>query len=105
MFRGSGLGQDITALLLFSCRDGGTCFEAEAVVACLQDVAAVGQAVEECGRHFGIAEDGGPFATAQVRGDDDAGAFVKLAQQPSISNTASLRQDRPRPTAWSPLMV
>ena len=46
MFRGSGLGQDIVALLLFSRSYSGTCFEAEAVVAGLQDVAAVGQAVE-----------------------------------------------------------
>jgi len=43
--------------------------------------AAVGQAVEECGRHFGITEDRGPFAEAQVSGDDDAGAFVKLAEE------------------------
>jgi len=61
----------------YSC----TRFEVEAVVSGLQDVAAVGQAVEECSCHPGIAEDGGPFTTAQVRGDDDAGAFVKLAQQ------------------------
>ena len=46
MFRGSGLGQDIVALLLFSRSYSGTGFEAEAVVAGLQDVAAVGQAVE-----------------------------------------------------------
>jgi hypothetical protein len=44
-------------------------------------VAAVGQAIEECGGHLGVPKDGGPFAEAQVRGDDDAGAFVELAQQ------------------------
>jgi hypothetical protein len=69
MFRGSVLGQDIIALLLFPRRYGCACFEAEAVVSGLQDVAAVGQAVEECGRHLGIAKDRGPFAEAQVRGD------------------------------------
>ena len=41
----------------------------------------MGEAVEERGGHLGIAEDRGPFAEAEVRGDDDAGAFVKLAQQ------------------------
>ena len=81
MFRGSGLGQDIIVLPLFPCRYGWTGFEAEAVVSGLQNVAAVGEAVEECGRHLGIAEDRCPFAEAQVRVDDDARAFVELAQQ------------------------
>ena len=35
----------------------------------------MGEVVEERGRHLGIAEDGGPFAEAQVGGDDDAGAI------------------------------
>lgn len=69
------------AILLFLRRGGCACFEAGAVVSGLQDVAAVGETVEERGRHFGITEDCGPFAEAQVRGDDDAGAFVKLAEQ------------------------
>ena len=75
------MGQDIIALPLFPRRYGCTGFEAEAVIAGLKDVAAVGQAVEERGRHFGITEDRGPFAEAQVRGDDNAGAFVKFAEQ------------------------
>ena len=41
----------------------------------------MGEAVEEGRRHLGIAEDGGPLAEAQVRGDDDAGALVELAEQ------------------------
>jgi hypothetical protein len=81
MFQVSGLGQDIIVLPLFPRRDGCTCFEAEAVVAGLKDVAAVGQAVEECGRHLGITEDCGPFAEAQVCGDDDACSFVEFTQQ------------------------
>ena len=43
--------------------------------------AAVGEAVEEGCGHLGIAEDGGPFAEAQVGGDDDAGALAEFAQQ------------------------
>ena len=41
----------------------------------------MGQAIEQCGRHFGVAEDARPFAEAQVRGDDHAGALVKFAEQ------------------------
>lgn len=39
------------------------------------------QAIEESGGHFGVAEDGGPFAEAQIGGDDDTGALVELAKQ------------------------
>ena len=41
----------------------------------------MGQPVEQSGCHFSVAEDGGPFAEAEVGGDDDAGALIKLAQQ------------------------
>ena len=51
-------------------------FEAPAVVAGLDDVAVVGQAVEQRGRHLGVAEHAGPLAEGEVRGDDDGGAFV-----------------------------
>jgi hypothetical protein len=38
----------------------------------------VGQAVEQCRCHFGVAEHSCPFAEAEVGGDDDAGALVEL---------------------------
>ena len=41
----------------------------------------VRKAIEQRGGHLGIAEDAGPFAEAEVGGDDDAGAFVELAEQ------------------------
>lgn len=41
----------------------------------------MGQAVELGGGHLGVAKDAGPFAEAQVGGDDDAGALVGLAEQ------------------------
>ena len=41
----------------------------------------MGEAVEERGGHLGIAEDGSPFAEAEVGGDHDAGAFVQFAEQ------------------------
>src|SRR5580658_3871869 len=46
------------------------------------------EAVEESGCHFGVAEDRGPLAEAQVGGDDDAGAFVEFAQQVEQQGTA-----------------
>jgi hypothetical protein len=36
-------------------------FEAPAVVASFDDVAVVGQAIEQSGRHLGVAEDARPF--------------------------------------------
>src|SRR5664279_1653522 len=37
--------------------------------------------VEQRRRHLGVAEYGGPFAEAEIGGDDDAGALIELAQQ------------------------
>ena len=48
----------------------------------------VGEAIEERGGHLGVAEDGGPFAEAQVGGDDDAGALVELAEQMEQQSSA-----------------
>ena len=80
MFCGLCRGQDMRGLLILF-GGGGTGLEAEAVVSGLQNVAAVGEAVEQRSGHLGIAKDAGPFAEAEVSGDDDAGAFVKLAQK------------------------
>ena len=41
----------------------------------------MGQAIEQRGRHFRIAENASPFAEAQVGGDDHAGSLVELAEQ------------------------
>ena len=41
----------------------------------------MGETIEQCCGHFGIAKDAGPFTEAQVGGDDDTGAFIKLAQK------------------------
>ena len=53
------------------------------------DVAMVRQAMKQRRRHFRIAEHAGPFAEAQVRGDDHAGALVKLAKQMEEQGAAS----------------
>jgi hypothetical protein len=46
-------------------------FKAPAVVAGLDDVAVVGQPVEQRSRHFGVAEHAGPFTEGKIGGDDD----------------------------------
>src|SRR6202795_3782717 len=55
--------------------------ETEAVVSGFENVAAVGETVEQRGRHLGVAEHGGPLAEAEISRDDDAGALVEFAQQ------------------------
>ena len=55
--------------------------EAPAVVAGLDDVAVVGQPIEQRGGHLGVAEDGGPFAEGEIGGDDDRGALVEPADE------------------------
>src|SRR3974390_3648605 len=55
--------------------------EAEAVISGFEDMTAVGETIEQRGRHLWIAEHGCPFAKAEIGRDDDAGALVELAQQ------------------------
>jgi hypothetical protein len=56
-------------------------FEPPALVAGLDDVAVVGQPVEQGGRHLRITEHRRPLAERQVGGDDHAGPFVELADE------------------------
>ena len=51
-------------------------------------MAVTGETVEERGSHLGIAEHAGPFAEAEIGGDDDAGAFIELAQQMEEQSSA-----------------
>ena len=67
-------------------------FEAPTVVAGLNDIAMVGQAVEQRGGHLGIAEHAGPFAEGEVGGDNDRGAFVKPANKVEQELTAGLSE-------------
>lgn len=64
---------------LFYC--GGAGFEAKAVVTGFQNMAAMSQAIEESGRHLGVAEDSCPFAKAEIGCDDDAGPLVEFTKQ------------------------
>ena len=54
--------------------------EAEAVVSGFEDVTAVSEAIEERRCHLGVAEHRGPLAEAKIGRDDDACAFIQLAQ-------------------------
>ena len=46
-----------------------------------EDLAMMGETVEQRGGHLGVAEDGRPFAEGEVCGDDDRGALVEPAHQ------------------------
>ena len=58
----------------------GADLEPEAVVAGFENVAVMGEAIEQGGCHLGVAEHPGPLAEAQIGGDDGAGALVELAR-------------------------
>ena len=49
----------------------GAVLEAPAFVAGLDDLAVVGQAIEQSGGHLGVAEDARPLAEGEVGGDDN----------------------------------
>lgn len=53
----------------------------------------MGERVEQGGGHFCVAKDGGPFAEAEVRGDDDAGALVAMGWLPPSPNGIAMCQD------------
>ncbi len=55
--------------------------EAPALVAGLDDVAVVGQAVEHGGGHLGIAEHLGPVGEGQVGGDQQRRVLIEFADQ------------------------
>ena len=65
-------------------------FEAPGFVAGLDDLAMVGETIEQRGRHLGIAEDGGPFSEGQIGGEDDRGALVEPADQMEQQLSAGL---------------
>jgi hypothetical protein len=52
----------------------GSAFEAPSG---LDDVAVVGQAIEQRGCHLGVCEDARPFTEGEIGGDDDRGALVE----------------------------
>ena len=59
----------------------GSVLESPAFVAGLDDVAVVGETVEQRGGHLGVAEHARPFAEGEVGGDNDRGPLVEPADQ------------------------
>ena len=73
--------------------------EPPALVAGLDDIAVVGQAIEQRRGHLGVAEHAGPFAEGQVCGDDDRGPLVKPADEVEQKLAAGLS------ARWSSLVA
>src|SRR4051812_13751542 len=55
--------------------------EAPAIVAGLDNVAVMSEAIQQRGGHLGIAEDAGPFTEGEIGGDEDGGALVQPADK------------------------
>jgi hypothetical protein len=49
----------------------GSALEAPAVVSRLDDIAVVGQSIEQRGCHLGVAEHTRPFTEGEISGDND----------------------------------
>lgn len=65
-------------------------FEPEAVVSGFKDVTVVGQAVEQRGRHLGIAKHAGPFTEAEI----EDGFAVVVARLGSIERAIGIHDLR-----------
>jgi hypothetical protein len=55
--------------------------KAPAVISGFDDIAVVGQPIEQRGRHLGVAEHARPFTEGEIGGDDDGGTFVEAADE------------------------
>ena len=66
--------------------------EAIAVVAGFDDVAAMGEPIEQSRGHLGVAKDGCSSGEAEVGGDGQTGVFVKLADEMEQQGAASPRE-------------
>jgi hypothetical protein len=66
-------------------------FEAPPVMARLNDIAVMGQAIEQRGCHLGVAEHTGPFSECEVGGDDDGGALIEPANATGKSTPSASR--------------
>ena len=67
-------------------------FEAPTVVATLDDVAVVGETVEQRGGHLGVAEHAGPFTEGEIGSDDDRRSLVEPADEVKQELPAGLRE-------------
>ena len=70
----------------------GSALEAPAVVSGFDDIAVVGEAIEQRGRHLGVGKDARPFAEGKIGGDDDRGALVEPADEVEQELAAGLSE-------------
>jgi hypothetical protein len=66
--------------------------EPPAGVACLDDVAVMGQAVEHSSRHFGIAKNLWPVCKGEIGGDEQRRVFIEFADQVEQQLAAGLAE-------------
>ena len=59
----------------------GAVLEAPGLVAGFDDLAVVGETIEQRRCHFGVGEHAWPFAESEIGGDDDGRALVEPADQ------------------------
>ena len=70
----------------------GAVLKAPAVVAGLDDVAVMSEAIEQCCGHFGIAKNTRPFPEGEICRDDHRRAFVEAADSVEQQLSAGLRE-------------
>ena len=76
-------------------------FEPIRLVAGFQDVAVVGQAIQQGRGYFGVHEDLHPFSKVEIRGHDQRGFFVELADEMEQQGAAGLG----KPSFRTPLVI
>ena len=73
--------------------ESGPVLEAPTVVPGLDDVAVVGQTIEQRAGHFGVDKDARPFAEGEICRHDDGRALIELADQIEQQLTTGLCQE------------
>ena len=64
--------------------------KAVAVIAGFDDMAVMGQAVQQCEGHLGVTEHGRPFRESEIGGDKNADLFVDVTDQVKEQGAAGL---------------
>jgi len=70
----------------------GAVFGAPAFVAGFDDVAVMGETVEQRGRHLGVAEDAGPLPESEIGCHDNGGALIEPADEVEKELAVRLRE-------------
>jgi len=52
--------------------------DSPAVIACFDDVAVVGNSIEQGGGHFFVTKDRGPFTEGEIGGYDDRCSLIQM---------------------------